>query len=960
MKVPYCRRFVSMLLFVLFSPCLTSAEITAGKGTGPAGPALFGPSPYLSPADSPFAGLSFEYFFREDFEDGQLNTPGVSSTGIVGFPGQFSDSVDSDDGAIDGHGNQGRALFAAVPQGITFTFDAAALGHLPTHAGVVWTDAESPRTTSVFLESFNANGSSSGVFGPFTVGDNTTGGTTLEDRFLGVVDPGGISAIRIFHQAAQIEVDHLQYGWLPCEGDPCITGLAPRSGGDTGAVTVRITGQGFSPDSLVQLTRVGQDPIPAEATVVGLEGLTLSATLDLRGKMHGPWDLTIIPPGGNAVTQTAAFTIEEGQEPEPWVDVVGPRTIRAGRPTEFAVFYGAWGNSDVADLIVWIAVPSSVTLVPLAAFPVETGEVHEEPSMIVDGLAYYWFFTDRLVARENGTLRFMLTSASTGALGIKVGALPATALLDTLSMASVRERKPSKDTRSGVDGTFIPLQSELQPGDIVFKTSGPGEFPTGHQGIYIRESPDCEAGCVIDFVPKRPPNPFLLWGNLGRIPLSKWATGNTFQGGYRLSANGAAIATAASQHWQNNEGRLLPYGIPPTSEQDNCVSWVNDRLREAGFEPFWKDWSSPGAIYELLTRRLWPSGVHQIYKLSRAFIEVVYPGHWALFRTLVEVILTAANSFDPNDKFGPGGAGEEHYFTSILPLRYAIDFENLPAATAPAQEVVITDQLNPETVDLSSLAFGQITFVGRRLLPPAGVRAFVETVDLRPAQNLLVRIEGSLYPPTGLLTWRFTSLDPVTGLPPEDPLVGFLPPNVNPPEGSGGVLFTVRPKPELATGTEIRNSARIFFDNNAPIDTPEWLNTLDASLPDSSVQALPQVQSSATFTVTWSGSDEGAGIKDYSVFVSEDSGAFTPWLVDTPLTTATFSGRTGASYAFYSLARDFTGQREPAPVAPDATTQVGLFVPPDSCPSLPNPGDTLLSLPDCPFDLLRSQSGGPR
>src|SRR6185295_5549806 len=50
----------------------------AGKCTARSGPTLYGPSPYLSAADSPFAGLSLGYYLLEDFEDGQLNTPGVA------------------------------------------------------------------------------------------------------------------------------------------------------------------------------------------------------------------------------------------------------------------------------------------------------------------------------------------------------------------------------------------------------------------------------------------------------------------------------------------------------------------------------------------------------------------------------------------------------------------------------------------------------------------------------------------------------------------------------------------------------------------------------------------------------------------------------------------------------------------------------------------------------------------
>ncbi len=112
-----------------------------------------GPIPYLSQADSPFdlSGLGTT-FFLEDFEDGVLNTPGVTASSdagelIVNGPdlSAFSDSVDGDDGAIDGSGSQGRAL-APVNQvgssalGVTFTFDANELGGLPTEAGVVWTD----------------------------------------------------------------------------------------------------------------------------------------------------------------------------------------------------------------------------------------------------------------------------------------------------------------------------------------------------------------------------------------------------------------------------------------------------------------------------------------------------------------------------------------------------------------------------------------------------------------------------------------------------------------------------------------------------------------------------------------------------------------------------------------------------------------------------------------------------
>jgi len=171
-----------------------------------------GPVPYRSYLDSPFYGLTFDYFYLENFEDGSLNTPGVTaSQGFIWPDPGYYDSVDADDGVIDGSGSRGRSFGIKNNAGITFTFNASVLGSYPTHAGIVWTDTY-PTPTSVYLQAFDISGSSLGVLGPNVMGDSSTRGTTDEDRFLGVINLGGISAIRIYQAASQMEVDHLQYG----------------------------------------------------------------------------------------------------------------------------------------------------------------------------------------------------------------------------------------------------------------------------------------------------------------------------------------------------------------------------------------------------------------------------------------------------------------------------------------------------------------------------------------------------------------------------------------------------------------------------------------------------------------------------------------------------------------------------------------------------------------------------
>jgi hypothetical protein len=278
--------------------------------------------------------------------------------------------------------------------------------------------------------------------------------------------------------------------------------------------------------------------------------------------------------------------------------------------------------------------------------------------------------------------------------------------------------------------------------------------------------------------------------------------------------------------------------------------------------------------------------------------------------------------YDPNEKVGSLGAGAGHYVTGVDPLRYVVLFENVATATAPAQEVVITDQLDATTLDLSTFSLGPMTFGERTVVPPPGLQEFTAAVDLRPAQNLLCDIDTRLDSVTGLLTWRLTSIDPATGDLPEDPNLGCLPPNATPPAGEGGIVFTVKAKAGLATDTQIRNQARIVFDVNPPIDTPMWLNTIDNSTPQSQVTAVSQTPCSQALQVQWSGTDVGAGIQSYDVFVSEDGGPFTLWLNDTTSTTGTFVGRWGRSYAFHSVARDQTGNEEGAPAVADRQVTV--------------------------------------
>lgn len=185
-------------------------------GRAPATPTCFGPSPYLQKSDSPFdmSGLGTT-FFLDDFE-GPTRVAGVTpSTGsLVGFPMSIIDSVDADDGTIDGSGLMGHSWFSGDGAGgVTWTFDPVTLGGFPTEAGIVWTDGGG----QVSFKAIAADGTtvlcdSGPVSDPGVFPDGSNNGETAEDRFFGVADADGIASIFLSNSSGGIEMDHVQFG----------------------------------------------------------------------------------------------------------------------------------------------------------------------------------------------------------------------------------------------------------------------------------------------------------------------------------------------------------------------------------------------------------------------------------------------------------------------------------------------------------------------------------------------------------------------------------------------------------------------------------------------------------------------------------------------------------------------------------------------------------------------------
>ncbi len=289
--------------------------------------------------------------------------------------------------------------------------------------------------------------------------------------------------------------------------------------------------------------------------------------------------------------------------------------------------------------------------------------------------------------------------------------------------------------------------------------------------------------------------------------------------------------------------------------------------------------------------------------------------------------ITLVSPLDPNNLVGPSGVGAQRWIKGTQPLTYGISFGNELTATAPAQAVIVTEPLGAN-VNLSTLSLPIVTVPNGgtavsvpippgAFSPAASVNEFVTNVDLRPIQSLLVNVDAKLNPATHTLTWTFTSIDPTTGLPPLNPLVGFLPP------GAGAnVAFSVMPTAGLATGSQVGEQATVVFDGQSPMRTATWINSIDNTVPASRIASLPTTSTCPSFRVSWSGSDVGSGIQGFTIYSSDNGGSFSPWLSNTTSAAATFTGTVGHTYSFYGIATDLTGNVEAGKTAGEASTTV--------------------------------------
>ncbi|HND23400.1 MAG TPA: putative Ig domain-containing protein, partial [Rhodocyclaceae bacterium] len=294
---------------------------------------------------------------------------------------------------------------------------------------------------------------------------------------------------------------------------------------------------------------------------------------------------------------------------------------------------------------------------------------------------------------------------------------------------------------------------------------------------------------------------------------------------------------------------------------------------------------------------------------------------------------------------GPQGYGVDQFLPVGQALPYTVKFENPAAASSSVTEIRVASALDP-SLDPTTFRLGDIKLGDVTIHIPSGRALFQGDFDLRNSKGYILRVSAGIDPTTSTASWVFQAIDPDTGEVLQDATRGLLLPNAADGRGTGQLGYTVQPKADLPSGTQISAQAVVRFNAIAPQETQKLTQTLDTQAPVTTLTATPVTAGGNDYEVRWSSADEdrGSGVAHVTVYVAEDGGDFKIWLRQTTDTFGVYSGKAGHTYEFLALATDNAGNREQPPgsvQAPDDGSGANLG-------GLPSFGETTQDLPPPP------------
>jgi hypothetical protein len=675
--------------------------------------------------------------------------------------------------------------------------------------------------------------------------------------------------------------------------------VLPAVGGAGGKVTGHITGAGFQNGIRAMLRSSGGTEYAA-GSVTRLSNSDCRVVWDLKNVPLGEYDVLLMNPDASSANIVSGFTVEERTPYRILTTQNAPAVLRAGSSAVFALQFENVSNVDVPYVLVTIELPGSQEvrvvsdrLVALSHF-VDPGGVSGQPDFYdVQGTRYIPLLAQDMTIGEIIQCTVAVIGPRTGRVPIRVHAVGMGSTAFAVAVVTNIEQVRQK----------ILEAPELFDPSLVLLAHGPADFrnamlqPFYERGLIQR--------AFAEAIVPSPPAP-------GAIPGKQVANGcheTVTWIGCGVSAIGCVgflLGGALS-----GIGLFLGIGGCAVGLSTNCFLEPRGYLDDAG-------------------------PIFTVGGLSIDLASIILEGSKLDLATLAaDATLTVVDQFvctrivrasDPNDIQGPTGVGDGHWVAVSARLPYVIHIENDSThATAPTRLVSIRQPLD-DAADARTFRLGRFGLGTRVFDVPANRAYYSQRLDLRDSLGVYVDVSAGIDVTSREAFWVFRAIDPATGQPPENPLIGLLPVNDASHRGEGFVNYTIKPIDTAQTGDSLVAKASIVFDNNDPIDTPEFVNLIDARPPGSQVRALPIKVEDLRFKVRWAGADDagGSGLRSYDVYARRGSDPYVLWQSGTPDTIAIYEGVDNETYAFYSVAMDNVGLREVAPTTPDAVTTVHL------------------------------------
>ena len=281
--------------------------------------------------------------------------------------------------------------------------------------------------------------------------------------------------------------------------------------------------------------------------------------------------------------------------------------------------------------------------------------------------------------------------------------------------------------------------------------------------------------------------------------------------------------------------------------------------------------------------------------------------------------LVPVRSYDPNEMIGPAGPDDQrHYIKPINQMPYTITFENKASATAPANEVFVTDTLDLSKFDAETFSFSGFGWADNAYtVGGSDNKEFTRDVQYQVnGHDILVRVSGQFDQQTGIARWSFVSLEK-NGNELDDIMNGFLLPNNDNGVGEGFVSFSIQHKKNPANKSTVSNKATIVFDANAPIVTNTYVNTFDTDYPTSKITSVRE--SDGNLLITVQGSDATSGISHYGIYAFINGSEEAELLATvTDGSSVSIPCQPGTHYALCSIATDNVGWNEPKDMKTEA------------------------------------------